>query len=776
MTGANPGSQLNASPAPKAGAVFGAGAGLRKTAGPKGSEIASSSWPLPVRPLGRDDDPSQALPLWLLRYPLLRAEDLAAVTGYSRQRTYVQLAQLEAVGTIEAVRVPGLGRPSARLYHVNAAGLQKLVHAYGDTLCSAAQAWGADEAGLQRLLPRVPALVAVQTVVLSLIGGIGSAPSARAERLALQQMGALTEWAWERDYPFTLTGQRGQRNPSTQPRGRSVRLDAYVRLRVHLSADLISPTSPVSAAGRTENTTSYGLFVLYDDALLDPGRPQAMLRALLRIRQAFEADGGTMPALLLLVPDAHRAQRWQALNARTAMERWLARPLDGGILVVPPPWQRGDLASPRTHTADEHVCPCVGAPRLWRANWLSLSDSGSRRLVTLLSPARESTLPSLSKVSPVVTSGDQHLTRPPRAAKVIGHFNDRADRWAESVPWRGALGESPRAGDRGGNGSGLRPRSGREHLALLALRLDARHDALLALLAAHPLLSVEELAAIVGITSASANVYLRHLYQLGLVAPATSITVRGAPPVPPDTRWLRGRYALATVGTHLLTARSGRNIKGALPADGQGLPWRNGPAAAYDREMAALMRVLAHTAGVYQFVASLYRSASVARAGGRAHRVAWWETGPACARQYREVDGWHALRPDAAGEYVAGTRRLRFWLEWDRGTMRRRDLEAKFAAYAHYVRSREWRADGNTPLPHLLVVTSDYGQETRLLAALAAAFAGGPCALTIRVALLDQLMAHGPLAAIWRVWTPGSMPGHLHAGTPVGLIDSIGMP
>ena len=123
--------------------MFGAGAGLRDTAGPKRSEIASTSWPLPVRPTGRDDDPSQALPLWLLRYPLLRAEDLAAVTGYSRQRTYVQLAQLEAVGTIEAVRVPGLGRPSARLYHVNAAGLQKLAHAYGDPLCSAVQAWGA---------------------------------------------------------------------------------------------------------------------------------------------------------------------------------------------------------------------------------------------------------------------------------------------------------------------------------------------------------------------------------------------------------------------------------------------------------------------------------------------------------------------------------------------------------------------------------------------------------------------------------------------------------
>src|SRR5258707_826459 len=132
MTGANPGSQLNASPAPKAGVVYGAGAGLHETAGPKSSEFASSSWPLPVRPLGRDDDVSQALLLWLLHYPLLRAEDLAAITGYSRQRTYVHLAQLEAAGTIEAVRVPALGRPAARLYHVSAVGMKLLTDVYGD--------------------------------------------------------------------------------------------------------------------------------------------------------------------------------------------------------------------------------------------------------------------------------------------------------------------------------------------------------------------------------------------------------------------------------------------------------------------------------------------------------------------------------------------------------------------------------------------------------------------------------------------------------------------
>jgi Replication-relaxation len=774
MTGAHSGSHLHTRPTPKARAVYSDGAGPHRTAGSNGPESASSSWQPPARPVGRDDDPPQPLLLWLLRYPLLRAEDLATTTGYSRQRTYVQLAQLEAAGAIEGVRVPSLGRLSTRLYHVSAVGMQALAHSYGDAVRRAAHAWGADEAGLQRLLPRAPVLVAVQTVVMALIRCIGSAsaPSAHAGQPAPQQVGASTEWAWERDYRFALTGQRGRHDPETQPRARSMRLDAYVRLRVRPLAYMASPPWAASAAaGRTENNTSYGLFVVYDDTFLDPGRPQAALRTLLRGRQAHEANGGTMPALLLLVPDARRAQRWQSLNAHMAMEHWLARPLEGGILVTPPPWQIDDRASQQTHTTSERSRSRAVASNPWQANWLSLRDSGSRRLEALLTPAHESTLPALSTAPP---TGALRQPGVRRAAKVIGHFNHRAAHWANWAPGRKETGASPTTGG-GRSGRGPEPRSEREHLALLALRLDARHSALLALLAEHALLSGEEVAGVTGITSPSAAVYLRYLRWLRLVVPATTLTLADKPPSPPDTPWLHGRYALSPLGIHLVAARSGRTFKRAPHADGRGSPWVDEHAAAYDREVAALMRAPAHTAGVYEFIASLYRAATAATAGGEAQRVVWWETGRACARQYREIDGWHALRPDAAGEYQAGTQRLRFWLEWDRGTMGRRDLETKFAAYAHYVRSREWRTDGNTPLPYLLIVTRDYGQETRLLAALATAFEGGHCALAVRISLRDQLLVRGPIAPIWRGWTPNAIAGQVHLGTPVGLFDHLGV-
>ena len=38
---------------------------------------------------------------------------------------------------------------------------------------------------------------------------------------------------------------------------------------------------------------------------------------------------------------------------------------------------------------------------------------------------------------------------------------------------------------------------------------------------------------------------------------------------------------------------------------------------------------------------------------------------------------------EALAEYRVGPQQVRFWLEWDRGTMNVRDLAVKFTSYAH---------------------------------------------------------------------------------------------
>ncbi len=60
-----------------------------------------------------------------------------------------------------------------------------------------------------------------------------------------------------------------------------------------------------------------------------------------------------------------------------------------------------------------------------------------------------------------------------------------------------------------------------------------------------------------------------------------------------------------------------------------------------------------------------------------------------CERRYRVGEQWYNLRPDALAEYRLGAQQVRFWLEWDRGTMNVRDLAIKFTSYASYIASRE---------------------------------------------------------------------------------------
>ena len=56
---------------------------------------------------------------------------------------------------------------------------------------------------------------------------------------------------------------------------------------------------------------------------------------------------------------------------------------------------------------------------------------------------------------------------------------------------------------------------------------------------------------------------------------------------------------------------------------------------------------------------------------------------------------------------------LRFWFDWDRGTMNTRDLALKFDAYGHFVSSGEWARE-HASLPRLLCVVPDMAQERRM--------------------------------------------------------------
>ena len=92
-----------------------------------------------------------------------------------------------------------------------------------------------------------------------------------------------------------------------------------------------------------------------------------------------------------------------------------------------------------------------------------------------------------------------------------------------------------------------------------------------------------------------------------------------------------------------------------------------------------------HTVGIYSFFARFIQIAK--KKSG--HELCWWETGRACERRYLVGEQWYNFRPDALADYRRGEQPIRFWLEWDCGTMNARDLAIKFTSYRHYLASRE---------------------------------------------------------------------------------------
>jgi hypothetical protein len=89
---------------------------------------------------------------------------------------------------------------------------------------------------------------------------------------------------------------------------------------------------------------------------------------------------------------------------------------------------------------------------------------------------------------------------------------------------------------------------------------------------------------------------------------------------------------------------------------------------------------------------------------------------------------------------------MRFWLEWDRGTMNVRDLTIKFTSYAHYIASREWAREG-ARLPKLLCVVPDISQERRMQR-VAQTRIMSPAGLDVWTTIDVLLSEHSPLSPI----------------------------
>jgi len=133
-------------------------------------------------------------------------------------------------------------------------------------------------------------------------------------------------------------------------------------------------------------------------------------------------------------------------------------------------------------------------------------------------------------------------------------------------------------------------------------------------------------------------------------------------------------------------------------------------------------------------------------------------------RRFQIGEQWYNLRPDGLAEYSMGLKQIRFWLEWDRGTMNTRDLFVKCTSYAPYIASREWARECSL-LPALICVAPDIAQERRVQRVAQSRLAQS-LGLVVWTTTEVLLKVYGPLAPIWLQY----IPQYCEAGQPGGSL------
>jgi DNA-binding MarR family transcriptional regulator len=320
---------------------------------------------------------------WLVR-PLQRAEDIALALRVHPVTVFRHLQRLEHDGLVQSI-TPGTIANSQRLYYLTQAGLLTVAQQRGMYPRALAQTWGADEATLLRLLPRLSTLIVVQNVLNSLVREAPDQLSYPGGRRA-----DLT-WHWQRDWRHTFLYKNHQ-----------VRCAADAALVLHRC-------SPVAGPGEY-----FPLFLLADGGLQGSNDRLILQRHLEQFLCYRESAERTIhyqqfPPLVVLVSLPHQQEHWQRLALEVATNLHLA-PL------------RGVIAS---------VSPDQALSSAWTLPWKGLSDYAPCHLQDVLVPT-ELTATPLGILT--AESGRNHRSARPRQKLILGHYAERAAQHRPSDP------------------------------------------------------------------------------------------------------------------------------------------------------------------------------------------------------------------------------------------------------------------------------------------------------------------------------------------------------
>jgi len=264
-----------------------------------------------------------------------------------------------------------------------------------------------------------------------------------------------------------------------------------------------------------------------------------------------------------------------------------------------------------------------------------------------------------------------------------------------------------------------------------AVRLTERDRVVLDLVGRHPFLTPSEVATVFGWETEATCRRTGNLLARGTMRTLDPSEIAGRTSK-------RGLLELTRTGVEIVAAQHGLSRAQAQRAHGltgQGCDHLTG-------QRVDLLRNLAHTPGVNDCFIDLYRVARQQTDAGHDSAVVAWHAAAVCATPY--------VRPDGYGLYRHHGSRDGFFLEYDRGTMRGRDLVKKFTRYQVY-KDSQWSQRHDKGFPLVLVVTVTATAEERVCRAAQtardASLATFPLLLTT-----TERMQHEPLGMVGVVW------------------------
>jgi hypothetical protein len=254
-------------------------------------------------------------------------------------------------------------------------------------------------------------------------------------------------------------------------------------------------------------------------------------------------------------------------------------------------------------------------------------------------------------------------------------------------------------------------------------------------LAFHPLLTADDLSVLVHCRHSQAQIVLTRLKEAALIE---GVVRRAADDACDDTY-----YFLSSEGLRTLALRDGvpaRRYARYSPIAAAVTGWQG------EGRLQTLLRQFEHTVGVNRFCVG-----TVSDAPKRGFQVVQWLSASDAALRFSfgKLGLW--LRPDGILDVHANGVTQRFFLEWDRGTERSRQLREKALAYARYFSTLSRSGLAGDRLPRLLVVTTSPSREKVIREILESAFqeTSQPlinCSTTL-VPLVQRL---GGLGKVWR--------------------------